>query len=173
MKAEVVVALSGVVVASIALIFTAIQVYLNRRQLRLNTAVNRGNSWLKLEEMSRHYDNIHLKLRPGGEWTAQDVLGRYIGPKNNVEWAAVEDYMGFFEQIKILLDRKLIDKTTFKILFAYRLGNIVRNPIIVEEKLKIRGYGWRDFIQLLQDLEIESPWYTLTPKGLEFRLPRP
>jgi hypothetical protein len=38
------VAIAGVVVASIALIFTAIQVYLNRRQLRLNTDVNRGNS---------------------------------------------------------------------------------------------------------------------------------
>jgi hypothetical protein len=80
-------------------------VYLNRRQLRLNTDVNRGNSWLKLEEMSRHYDGIHLKLRPGGEWRAQDVHGRCIGPKNHVEWAAVEDYMGFFEHIKILLDR--------------------------------------------------------------------
>jgi hypothetical protein len=173
MKAQVIVALSGVVVATIALIFTAIQVYLNRRQLRLNTDVNRGNSWLKLEETSRHYDYIHLKLRPGGEWTAQDVQGRYIGPKNNVEWATVEDYMGFFEHIKILLDRELIDKTTFKKLFAYRLRNIVRNPIIVEHKLKIRGQGWSEFIQLLRDLEIESPWYTLIPKGLEFRLPRP
>ena len=45
MKSEVVAALSGVGVATVALIVTAIQVYLNRR-------VNIGNFWLKLEEMS-------------------------------------------------------------------------------------------------------------------------
>jgi hypothetical protein len=178
MKAEVLVTLIGVLVASFALIFTAIQVYLNRQQLRLNTKqlhtnteVNRGNFWLKLEEMSRHYDDVHLKLRPGGDWAGQGKQGEYKGPKGNDEWAVVEDYMGFFEHLKIMLDRELIDKPTFKKIFAYRLRNIVGNPIIVEVKLKERGGGWTYFIQLLRELEIESPWYTSTSKGLEFHLP--
>lgn len=163
MRAEVLVPFLGVVVASIALIFTATQVYLNGQQLRTNTdqlhqntEVNRGNFWLKLEEMSRHYDEVHLKLRPGGVWTGLDKQGRYKGPKEDdpSEWAEVEDYMGYFEHSKIMLDRGLIDAPTFKKIFAYRLRNIVANPVIVKGKLIKNGWGWTDFIKLLRELGI-------------------
>jgi hypothetical protein len=107
MEAEVLIALIGVVIASIALIFAAIQVYLNRQQLRLNTEqlhknteVNRGNIWLKLEEMSRHYEDVHLKLRPGGDWAGQDEQGGYKRPEENHEWTHIEDYMGFLEHFE-------------------------------------------------------------------------
>ena len=168
MKAEVLVPSLGVGVASIALIITAIQVYLNGQQLRRNTEVNRGNFWLKLEEMSYRHDDIHLKLRPKGDWTGKNEEGEYKGPgigKNEegkdkspkeqaAEWAQVEDYMGWFEHCKIMLDRGLIDATTFEKIFGYRLGNIVGNPVIVKAKLieKETRWGWEDFIKLLRDL---------------------
>src|SRR5215217_1337817 len=157
MDAQTVATVLGVVVASFALIFTAIQVYLNNKQVRLNTeqlrlnteqrrlnlVVNRQTFLLKLEEMTRYYDEVHLKLRPGGEWAGQDDKGEYKGPKTAAEWASVQDYMGFFEHLKIMYDRELIDKPTFKTFFADRLGNIVQNPMIVKEKLIRLGGGGR------------------------------
>jgi hypothetical protein len=83
----------------------------------------------------------------------------------------VEDYMGFFEHLKSMYDKELIDKSTFITIFAYRLRNIVQNPVIVDEKLRKRGEGWKDFIQLLRVLEIKSRWYEITPRGLNFHLP--
>jgi hypothetical protein len=143
-------------------------VRLNTEQVRRNAEVNRGNFWLKLEEMSRYYDDVHIKLRPGGDWAEQNT-GKYKGP-TPAEMPSVEDYMGFFEHCKVMLDRELIDSDTFKKIFAYRLRNIVANPIIVEEKLKKRGVWWEDFIKLLEELEIKSRWYELTSDGLKFRL---
>jgi hypothetical protein len=136
--------------------------------MRINTEVDRGNFWLKLEEMSYRYDAIHLKLRPGGDWRGKNEEEEYKGPgigKNEegkykspkeqaAEWAQVEDYMGWFEHCKIMLDRELIDRATFRKIFAYRIGNIVGNPVIVKAKLIENGWGWTAFIKLVRELGI-------------------
>ncbi|MEK6300807.1 MAG: hypothetical protein AABO41_08810 [Acidobacteriota bacterium] len=98
------------------------------------------------------HDDVHLRLRPGGEWHS---TGK--GPSTPREWAALEDYMGLFEHCEILIEKKLIDLETFRALFSYRLGNIIVNPIIVNVKLVREKKGWKHFIRLLDRLDIQVP----------------
>lgn len=128
----------GAVAAIIVLGYTAYQV-------RMATAVSRGQFSLELEKMLASHDAVHLLLRPGGAWAS----GRG-GPGSSEEWARLEDYMGFFEHCEVLLEKRLIDRETFDAIFAYRLDNILANPIIVNEKLRREAGGWRIFLRLVQ-----------------------
>jgi len=98
------------------------------------------------------HDKVHIKLRPGGEWSNSKS-----GPKNSFEWAELEDYMDLFEHCEILLKKKLIDEDTFKSIFSYRLQNIIANNTIVGAKLVCEKYYWGDFIKLLKRLNIQLP----------------
>lgn len=137
--------ISGALIAVIVLWYTA-------RQLHQNTKISRGQFWLELEKMFSHRDDVHLKLRPGGEWSSNNR-----GPSTPQEWLAVEDYMGLLEHCEILLEKKLIDMETFKSIFSYRLNNILANETIVREKLIDHREGWRRFIRLLEKLSIPVP----------------
>ena len=134
--------MAGAVIAVVVLWYTA-------RQVHQNTRISRGQFWLELEKMFSTHDDVHLKLRPGGEWSSGNK-----GPSTAREWAAVEDYMGLFEHCELMLEKKLIDMETFKAIFSYRLHNIMANEIIVREKLVNHRDGWTRFIRLLQKLEI-------------------
>ena len=137
--------ISGAVLAIIVLWYTA-------RQVHQNTRISRGQFWLELEKMFSNHDDVHLKLRPGGEWASNKN-----GPSTPKEWAAVEDYMGLFEHCEIMLEEKLIDAETFKSLFSYRLYNITANEVIVKGKLIDERAGWVNFIRLLEKLKMPVP----------------
>ena len=99
--------------------------------------------------MFSEHQNVHEKLRPGGEW-AND--GR--GPMSSQEWASVEAYMGLFEHCERMLANNLLDPETFQAIYAYRLHNIVNNQIICSTKLCLEAENWKDFIALLGRLKI-------------------
>ena len=136
---------AGVPIAVIVLLFTAYQV-------RQSTKISRGQFWLELEKMFSQHDEVHIKLRPGGEWTVKNS-----GPKTVQEWAKVEDYMGLFEHCELMLRKRLLDWETFKLVFSYRLRNITANKIIVDAKLRREKASWQAFIRLLKRLKIEIP----------------
>jgi hypothetical protein len=141
----------GAGVAALALGFTAYQV-------RLNTKALRAQFLLMVQEMFEPYEEVHRKLRPGGEWSSYSAQNEPPGPRTAEDWQKLEAYMGLFEHCKIvILDNDLITKPTFKQMFAYRLRNIVHNPMIVEAKLSHRAPTWEVFIQLLEDRDIEIP----------------
>ena len=133
----------GVVIAAVALIFTACQVH-------KNTLVNRGQFWLELEKMFSQHDKVHMNLRPGGKWSSEGT-----GPENVKEWVKVEDYMGLFEHCEIMLQKKLIDEDTFGAIFSYRLQNIVDNKQIVQAKLVDERESWDKFNKLLKRYKIK------------------
>ncbi len=135
----------GAIMAAAVLLYTAIQV-------QQNTRISRGQFWLELEKMFSQHDEVHLKLRPGGEWTKEGA-----GPESAVDWAKVEDYMGLFEHCELMLRKKLIDWETFGAIFSYRLYNIVANKRIVEGKLVRERKSWDAFIRLLKRLQIDVP----------------
>jgi hypothetical protein len=137
--------IAGIPIAALVLIYTAYQVY-------LNTNISRGQFWLELEKMFSIHDEVHIKLRPGGEWAIKDS-----GPETVQDWAKVEDYMGLFEHCELMLRRRLIDWETFKLIFSYRIYNIVSNKIIVDAKLRRERKSWQAFIRLLDRLKIEIP----------------
>jgi len=135
--------IAGIPIAALVLIYTAYQIH-------QSTKVSRGQFWLELEKMFAQHDEVHLKLRPGGEWTINNA-----GPEAVEDWAKIEDYMGLFEHCELMLRKRLIDWETFGLIFSYRLHNIVANKIIVDAKLRQEGKSWQAFIRLLKRLKIE------------------
>jgi hypothetical protein len=69
----------------------------------------------------------------------------------------VEAYMGLFEHCKAMLDDGLIDWSTFESIYAYRIDNILANPVIVREKLINEKDGWKVFIELVKRLGRNVP----------------
>ncbi len=136
--------IAGIPIAALVLIYTAYQIH-------QSTKISRGQFWLELEKMFAQHDDVHIKLRPGGEWTANDA-----GPETAEDWAKVEDYMGLFEHCELMLRKRLIDRETFGLIFSYRLNNIVANRIIVNAKLRQEGKSWQAFIRLLKRLKVEA-----------------
>lgn len=132
----------GVFGAAVGLIFTAINTWLTLQ-------TNRARFWLDLRDRFIKHDEVHRRLRPGGEWSTR------ARPATRDEWAQVEAYMGLFEHCEIMLEQRLIDERTFKEIYAYRLSNLVANEIICREKLIERKAGWIRFLALLSRMKIE------------------
>ena len=110
---------------------------------------NRAKFWLELRSAFAKHDDVHRKLRPGGEWANN------AGPKTPEEYAQVEAYMGLFEHCEIMLSQKLIDQETFREIYRYRLVNLMSNDWVRVEKVCRRREGWRRFIDLLKRMEVE------------------
>ncbi|MDX1994051.1 MAG: hypothetical protein SF029_16820 [bacterium] len=133
----------------LTLIVTIVGVVYAGNQLHLSRRVSQGEFLLHLDEMMRVHDKVHRSLRPGGKWAKGNV-----GPINADEWADVESYMGLFERIKILIDRKILDIKLFDRLYGYRIDNIIANEVIVQTKLgSEEKESWQDFIALHRALE--------------------
>ena len=134
----------GSIIAVISLIVTAYQ-------MRSTAKISRAQFWLELREMFAKHNDIHVKLRPGGEWHKSKT-----SPSEG-EMPKVEEYLGLFEHCKEMLDEKLIDWNTFKNIYAYRIDNILANPIIVREKLNKQKDGWKIFLELVEKLGRRVP----------------
>ncbi len=103
---------------------------------------------LRLDEQIRSFQDVHIKLRPGGSWAAGTN-----GPTDVKEWARVEAYMGVFERVNFLVDRKLIKIDVVDRFYGYRYDNIDANPVIYQAKLEKERGSWTDFIALGQKLD--------------------
>lgn len=134
----------GSIIAAFSLVYVAVQ-------LRHSVKVADGQFLLELEKMAYTHDEVHLKLRPGGEWAASNA-----GPKSVEDWAKVEDYMGFFEHCELLMKNKSLDEISFREIFGYRVHNIVSNETIVEAKLKSEKVHWGLFLNLMNRMNINS-----------------
>jgi hypothetical protein len=126
----------GLALTAIGLIYTGSQIHGSKK-------VARGEFLLHLDEMLQKHNDVHIRLRPGGEWAKGNT-----GPKNNEEWAAVERYMGLFERVNILVEDKIIDIDTIDRLYGYRIINISENKVIRQAKLEQESQSWQDFIKL-------------------------
>jgi hypothetical protein len=135
-----VLALIGVLVAVAGLIYAG-------RQLRDAKHSARGEFILALDGRFDQHAVTHGRLRPGGDWSDGNK-----GPTSAADWVSVESYMGLFERVDILVREGLISLSMVDDLYGYRLVNIVKNKVILNEKLKKRPDGWRLFIHLWNEL---------------------
>jgi len=133
--------LVGVLIGAISLAFGAFS-------LVLTTKTNRAKFWLELRGAFAKHDDVHRKLRPGGEWSESR------GPSNTDEYHQTEAYMGLFEHCEIMLSQDLIDEPTFREIYRYRLVNLVDNQWVRDEKLRLRPDGWKNFIALLKRMGV-------------------
>ena len=133
--------ITGAAIAVGVLSYTAIQVH-------RNTKVNRATFWLDVRRLFSEHRDTHLKLR-NLEWAK--------APPTEDDWAKLEAYMGLFEHCQMMLEGGLLDWKTFKVIYGYRIQNILDEPIIVREKLIDRRKGWEVFILLLQRMKDRIP----------------
>jgi hypothetical protein len=145
MNAGNIIQLMGIIVALIALGWTAYGVHLNRK-------TKQAEFWLRLRDDFTRYDEVHLKLRPGGDWSRANT-----GPQSVDEWIKVEGYMGLFEHCESMLSQGLLNEKVFIESFKYRVANLYANPTIKQEKLVKRASGWTRFIELGDRLGLPNP----------------
>ena len=134
--------LIGVVIGAGSLLAAALNLMLTLR-------TNQAKFWLDLRSAFSKHDEVHQKLRPGGEWASG------TGPTTSNESCQIEAYMGLFEHCEIMLSQKLIDEKTFHEIYSYRLSNLVASDWVRIEKLCRRGEYWKRFIDLLKRMKIE------------------
>jgi hypothetical protein len=128
------------------------------KTLRETADVARAQFWVMVRGVMANYDDVHANLRPDGIWApreGEDYAG--VGPKGAAEWARLELYMGMFEYCEKLISRDLLVEKDFKEAYAYRLGNLAKNAVIVHQKLHLHETEWRDFYQLCGRFEIHIP----------------
>ncbi|MCW5849379.1 MAG: hypothetical protein KIT87_04825 [Anaerolineae bacterium] len=118
------------------------------RQLQAAQRTAKGDFLLRLDEAFQRHQEVHRRLRPGGDWADSGQ-----GPESVEEWIAVEQYMGLFERIKTMIDDGIVDLATIDRLYGYRVLNIVANDQIRQAKLEYAAEDWSDFLSLLQAIK--------------------
>ena len=144
MTLEIIATITATITAAIALGFNAFEI-------RRSQIVTEANNWLVFRELISKYDDVHINLRPGGEWSESTK-----GPTKPEQWSRVESYMGLFEHANIMLNKKLLDTETFKKIYRYRLNNLLNNNIIVKAKLIDNVENWQDFIELCNKVGLDN-----------------
>lgn len=109
--------------------------------------VVRADLIIRIDQEMRQFHDVHVKLRPGGEWSDE------AGPQSAEEWARVDSYMGLFERIYLLMDQKLLKQEYVNRFYGYRYDNVADHPAIREQKLEKERSDWKDFIALGDKLD--------------------
>lgn len=140
---------AGVVIGLGGLIVAIGGFYYAGSQLRLSKLTAQATFLLHLDEHLRQYDNVHRKLdsEDGPRWNPSED-----------DWPAIEAYMGVFERMQFLVERRVLNIQTVDRLYSYRIINIVRNDRIRSEKLCKKAEFWPDFYELWHSLQGERYW---------------
>jgi len=142
----------GVMIAAIGILYAI-------KTLRENGAIAHAQFFVTLRDLMDNYGDIHVRLRPEGDW-ARIEPNKYAhtGPSNKEEWMRVELYMGLFEFCEVLLKRGLMEQEDFNRSLLYRLNNLVKNAVIVETKLlSSLKADWKDFLDLCKRCDVPVP----------------
>lgn len=127
----------GAIAGVLALVYTALQI-------RQNTRVHRAEFWLTLRQMFAEHKEVHLVLR-NYDWPNDDITY-----PDEQDWARLEAYLGLLEHCEIMLSDGLLDWRTFEEVYGYRIRLILKNPLIVRDKLIRRREGWVRFLALVR-----------------------
>ncbi len=136
------------IIASLGLFLAGIGLIYTGRQIQQARKIARGEFLLHLDELFAQHNDVHLLLRPGGDYANGGKK-----PDTTQEWTAVERYMGLFERVKALIDDKIIDIDTVYSFYGYRVFNLTANETIRECKLVQEEESWIDFVELWRALE--------------------
>lgn len=104
--------------------------------------INSGVFLIQLRELfleEKKYQ-LHLELRNKPSYTPKD-------------WSIVDDYLGTFEVVNIMIKRGALDKRNIKDLYGYRIANIIKNQNIFEKKLVLEFKSWKNFYDLINLLD--------------------
>jgi hypothetical protein len=140
------------IVTAIGVFFALVGIAVAVWTLNESAKVAKRQFFVTVRSLLANYDDIHAKVRPHGDWAIENEI---TGPARAEEWARLELYMGTFEYCETLIRNGYLDEEEFCKAYGYRLGNIVANRIIVEEKLIKLGAYWEDFCKLCRRCGIQ------------------
>jgi hypothetical protein len=138
--------LAEVVGALIAVASLVVAAY----SLTQSRKTERARFWLELRDRFSSFQDIHTALCPRGEWDGSKGF-----PSTPAELRRLEAYMGLFEHCSAMLKEGLIDWETFDSIYSYRIGNIARNPYVVQAKLIEHAKNWKDFIWIINRMHLQ------------------
>jgi hypothetical protein len=110
----------GIIVAALALVGSW-------RANKANAKAERARFWLDLRTMFASHEEVHKKLRRGGDWSKGN---EDLPASGSPEEADLIAYMGLFEHCEYMLEDKLLDERTFKKIYAYRLDLLLKNKSV-------------------------------------------
>jgi hypothetical protein len=161
--------LAGVIVAAVGLAFAGRQLVSARDAARETRDTTRAQFLLNLGPPFRDYFALHTRMRDRerqGRWWKDSSA-----PASNCDWAELEQYMGLFERMWVLIDQGLLDLDVVDRLYAYRIGLVVRHDDIYERKLAAQADGWKDFLCLWRALDDKRHLEEREPVSAKRRCP--
>jgi hypothetical protein len=117
-------------------------------ELNRTSKTTQGEFLLNLDEKMNDFADV-TEATFDNDWVPSDDKDTNIA---GISWARINNYMGLFERIKILIDDDIVNLELFTRLYGYKLRYLVLNDAIYQRKLLGQGYGWTDFIKLAHDL---------------------
>jgi hypothetical protein len=126
----------GWLITAISVVFLGFQVN-NTRRFYQSTFVN------QLEQDFLKHAETCYELLSDGKWATDVTLSRE-------DIFHIENYLSFFEKLKLLLDKNVLDMKTLDKMFAYRFFVTLNNPN-VQKILENRKNFYELLIYLEQD----------------------
>jgi hypothetical protein len=152
--------LAALIISAVGVAGAVAGLWYGALQLRHTRSSARASFLLDLDSSFAQHVEVHRLLRPGGAWA-----GTGKGPTTADEWIAVEDYMGLFERIEVLIEGGVLVASLVDRLYGYRVSNIVANPVVRDQKLIAGADGWQDFLMLVDRLREVGRSFPGLPEG--------
>jgi hypothetical protein len=151
-----VVVLIGILLALAAIVVALLQLKDAHKtaaeQMEASNQYAIAQNWIALRAILTAYDDIHANLRPRGNWHRSKEK-----PDTFQDWARTELYMGTFEFMEELVEKKMLDLDHVKDWYKYRVEHILLNPRIARYKLIDYSDSWRRFDKLRVILGLPEP----------------
>lgn len=129
-------------VAALATVAGIVFIWWQIREARKQT---KGQFLLQLDDHFKSLEAVHQLLSGVDEWNPDEPSNHSL----NVGRIELNQYMGLFERIEVLIEDGVIDISLFYRLYGYRLYLILKNEVIYMPLCQDEGaYRWQDFISL-------------------------
>jgi hypothetical protein len=121
------------------------------QQWRTNK-VTRADMWLKLETMfsTSRREHVHLAIMDK-KYPKENFMDT-----DDSYW--VDDYLGIFELCYIMIEKGIIDISTFKAVYRYRLIYFLQYELLVKEKLIKEGHYYETLYKLFSKCSENKYW---------------
>jgi hypothetical protein len=130
--------LDGILVTAIGSVAAVVGIVFVWLQVRASRRVAQGEFILRLGELLNGYEPI-ARVLIQKQWKPDD---------DGVSLNEMVRYMEMFDQMKILIDYRMIEPAIFQRLFGYRLYFVVMNDYLYRTQLLENSQWWPDTIAL-------------------------
>lgn len=130
--------LDGILVTAIGSVAAVVGIVFVWLQVRASRRVAQGEFILRLGELLNRYEATSRALVQK-QWKPDD---------DGISLVDMVRYMEVFDQMKILIDYKMIEPAIFQRLFGYRLYFVVMNDYLYQTQLVENAQWWPDTIAL-------------------------